>query len=333
MQLPQLHAGDDVNELKVRQGTAMKPGVYQQHLGQCSNYYHHHSWNRVVLSQFCHHKTSKHHPHKFRSILLKLISTNFGCFKYYYTMQNNSLTAWCTLMSILGSWCNYQVPRLVISFCNENPTRPILFYLNIYEIYGQCLLCKDKDAARLACLKSFPLAVGAWTQQGGGNSHQIVDVEGGGDWQLRRWTGWTLAAAEGARHGCRWRIKAITRNYQLQTAVWHDLEEVNKHLGVLCFFQSRGRNDGSDPTLGNSGTRSLVVVCHWCGISSSNTNLLAAEKLTVHLEGYQPHTKACPSVPTLQCSRWHASEILNVQHPRHGATPWRISFLTTQHAF
>ncbi|KAM3210647.1 hypothetical protein ACQJBY_064554 [Aegilops geniculata] len=40
MQIPQLHAGNDVNELKVRQGTAMKPGMYQQHLGQRSNYYH-----------------------------------------------------------------------------------------------------------------------------------------------------------------------------------------------------------------------------------------------------------------------------------------------------
>uniref|UniRef100_A0ACD5Y1J0 Uncharacterized protein n=1 Tax=Avena sativa TaxID=4498 RepID=A0ACD5Y1J0_AVESA len=39
MQIPQLHAGNDVNELKVRQGT-MKPGMYQQHLGQRSNYYH-----------------------------------------------------------------------------------------------------------------------------------------------------------------------------------------------------------------------------------------------------------------------------------------------------
>uniref|UniRef100_A0A3B6RJ95 Uncharacterized protein n=1 Tax=Triticum aestivum TaxID=4565 RepID=A0A3B6RJ95_WHEAT len=40
MQIPQLHAGNDVNEVKVRQGTAMKPGMYQQHLGQRSNYYH-----------------------------------------------------------------------------------------------------------------------------------------------------------------------------------------------------------------------------------------------------------------------------------------------------
>jgi PAX-interacting protein 1 len=40
MQVPQLHSGNDVNELKVRQGTAMKPGIYQQHLGQRSNYYH-----------------------------------------------------------------------------------------------------------------------------------------------------------------------------------------------------------------------------------------------------------------------------------------------------
>ncbi|CAM0911525.1 unnamed protein product [Alopecurus aequalis] len=39
MQIPQLHAGNDVNELKVRQGAAMKPGMYQQHLGQRSNYY------------------------------------------------------------------------------------------------------------------------------------------------------------------------------------------------------------------------------------------------------------------------------------------------------
>lgn len=30
--------------------------------------------------------------------------------------KNNSLTAWCTPMSILGSWCIYQVPRFVISF-------------------------------------------------------------------------------------------------------------------------------------------------------------------------------------------------------------------------
>ncbi|KQJ94698.1 mediator of RNA polymerase II transcription subunit 15a [Brachypodium distachyon] len=36
MQVPQLHAGNDVNELKPRQGTAMKPGMYQQHLGQRS---------------------------------------------------------------------------------------------------------------------------------------------------------------------------------------------------------------------------------------------------------------------------------------------------------
>ncbi|VAI81520.1 unnamed protein product [Triticum turgidum subsp. durum] len=40
MQVPQLHAGNDVNESKARQGTAVKPGIYQQHLGQRSNYYH-----------------------------------------------------------------------------------------------------------------------------------------------------------------------------------------------------------------------------------------------------------------------------------------------------
>uniref|UniRef100_A0ACD5ZTQ2 Uncharacterized protein n=1 Tax=Avena sativa TaxID=4498 RepID=A0ACD5ZTQ2_AVESA len=40
VQMPQLHAGNDVNELKVRHGTALKPGMYQQHLGQRSNYYH-----------------------------------------------------------------------------------------------------------------------------------------------------------------------------------------------------------------------------------------------------------------------------------------------------
>jgi PAX-interacting protein 1 len=40
MQVPQLHAGNDVNELKVRQIPGMKPGMYQQHLGQRSNYYH-----------------------------------------------------------------------------------------------------------------------------------------------------------------------------------------------------------------------------------------------------------------------------------------------------
>ncbi|KAE8814346.1 mediator of RNA polymerase II transcription subunit 15a [Hordeum vulgare] len=34
MQVPQLHAGNDV-----RQGTAMKPGIYQHHLSQRSNYY------------------------------------------------------------------------------------------------------------------------------------------------------------------------------------------------------------------------------------------------------------------------------------------------------
>jgi PAX-interacting protein 1 len=37
MQVPQLHSGNDVNELKVRQGAAMKSGMYQQ-LGQ-RNYY------------------------------------------------------------------------------------------------------------------------------------------------------------------------------------------------------------------------------------------------------------------------------------------------------
>lgn len=37
MQAPQLHSGNDMNELKVRQGTTMKPGIYQQ-LGQ-RNYY------------------------------------------------------------------------------------------------------------------------------------------------------------------------------------------------------------------------------------------------------------------------------------------------------
>ncbi|KAM3215239.1 hypothetical protein ACQJBY_067302 [Aegilops geniculata] len=40
MQVPQLHAGNDVNESKARPGTAVKPGIYQQHLGQRSNYYH-----------------------------------------------------------------------------------------------------------------------------------------------------------------------------------------------------------------------------------------------------------------------------------------------------
>ncbi|GJN15405.1 hypothetical protein PR202_gb02318 [Eleusine coracana subsp. coracana] len=38
MQVPQLHSGNDVNELKVRQGTAMKSGMYQQ-VGQRGNYY------------------------------------------------------------------------------------------------------------------------------------------------------------------------------------------------------------------------------------------------------------------------------------------------------
>ncbi|KAL6660917.1 hypothetical protein ACP70R_000301 [Stipagrostis hirtigluma subsp. patula] len=38
MQVQQLHSGNDVNELKVRQGAALKSGIYQQ-LGQRSNYY------------------------------------------------------------------------------------------------------------------------------------------------------------------------------------------------------------------------------------------------------------------------------------------------------
>jgi PAX-interacting protein 1 len=38
MQVQQLHSGNDVNELKVRQGAAMKPGMYQQ-VGQRGNYY------------------------------------------------------------------------------------------------------------------------------------------------------------------------------------------------------------------------------------------------------------------------------------------------------
>ncbi|KAL5230512.1 hypothetical protein ABZP36_029288 [Zizania latifolia] len=40
MQVPQHHSGNDANELNVRQGAAMKPGVYQQHLAQRNNYYH-----------------------------------------------------------------------------------------------------------------------------------------------------------------------------------------------------------------------------------------------------------------------------------------------------
>lgn len=38
MQVPQLHSGNDVTELKVRQGAAMKSGMYQQ-MGQRGNYY------------------------------------------------------------------------------------------------------------------------------------------------------------------------------------------------------------------------------------------------------------------------------------------------------
>nr|AFP44686.1 hypothetical protein [Eragrostis tef] len=38
MQVPQLHSGNDVNEMKVRQGAVLKPGMYQQ-LGQRGNYY------------------------------------------------------------------------------------------------------------------------------------------------------------------------------------------------------------------------------------------------------------------------------------------------------
>ncbi|KAG8048367.1 hypothetical protein GUJ93_ZPchr0008g13184 [Zizania palustris] len=40
IQVPQHHSGNDANELKVRQGAAMKPGMYQQHLAQRNNYYH-----------------------------------------------------------------------------------------------------------------------------------------------------------------------------------------------------------------------------------------------------------------------------------------------------
>lgn len=39
MQVPQHHSGNDANELKVRQGAAMKPGIYQQHLAQRNNFY------------------------------------------------------------------------------------------------------------------------------------------------------------------------------------------------------------------------------------------------------------------------------------------------------
>ncbi|KAF0894865.1 hypothetical protein E2562_004873, partial [Oryza meyeriana var. granulata] len=39
MQVPQHHSGNDANELKVRQGAAMKPGIYPQHLAQRNSYY------------------------------------------------------------------------------------------------------------------------------------------------------------------------------------------------------------------------------------------------------------------------------------------------------